>query len=239
MLTDEQRKARLAGPSSKKVKFTKAEDAKLTLLVQQYSTKDWKKIAEHLPTRTARQCRERWTNYVNPSLSKSPWTKAEDMLLIEKHNEFGNHWKIIERYFPLRSKNNIKHRWSIVKEQILPKIAAAQQMQLQFQTQQAYLMSNYQQMQLASLRNMQNKTTKSNRGPKKPKFPLPMLEIPTSPSSDDLILSDYSPSNESDDVMEVNADPFQFFDRIIDQHEMYVNQMEKSDIWSFPEEGIF
>ena len=94
-------------------------------------------------------------------------------------------------------------------------------------------------MQLASLRNMQNKTTKSNRGPKKPKFPLPMLEIPTSPSSDDLILSDYSPSNESDDVMEVNADPFQFFDRIIDQHEMYVNQMEKSDIWSFPEEGIF
>lgn len=113
---DAQRKARLAGPSSKKVKFTKAEDAKLAMLVAEYSDNDWKTIAEHMSPRTARQCRERWTNYVNPSLSKDPWTPEEDLLLIEKHKEFGNHWKIIERYFNNRSKNNIKHRWASMKE---------------------------------------------------------------------------------------------------------------------------
>lgn len=113
---EQQRKSRLAGPSSKKVKFTKAEDVKLMMLVQEFSTKDWKTIAEHMFPRTARQCRERWTNYVNPMLSKDPWSKEEDLLLIEKHNEFGNRWKLIERYFPGRSKNNIKHRWSIMKD---------------------------------------------------------------------------------------------------------------------------
>lgn len=113
---EQQRKARLAGPSSKKVKFTKAEDIRLMMLVQEFSTKDWKTIAEHMFPRTARQCRERWTNYVNPTLSKDPWSKEEDLLLIEKHNEFGNRWKLIERYFPGRSKNNIKHRWSVMKD---------------------------------------------------------------------------------------------------------------------------
>lgn len=113
---EQQRRARLAGPSSKKVKFTKAEDVRLMMLVQEYSTKDWKTIAEHMYPRTARQCRERWTNYVNPNLSKDPWSKDEDLLLIEKHNEFGNRWKLIERYFPGRSKNNIKHRWSVMKD---------------------------------------------------------------------------------------------------------------------------
>ena len=107
---------RLAGPSSKKVKFTKIEDEKLIELIKEFGENNWKLIAEKLPPRTPRQCRERWTNYVNPALSKDPWTKEEDELLIQKHNELGNHWKLIEKYFPARSKNNIKHRYSQIKE---------------------------------------------------------------------------------------------------------------------------
>ncbi|OHT02573.1 hypothetical protein TRFO_30236 [Tritrichomonas foetus] len=114
------RSSRLAGPSSRKVKFTKAEDQKLFMLVQEYSDNDWKVIAEHLQPRTPRQCRERWTNYVNPKLSQDPWTQEEDMMLIEKHREYGNHWKIIERYFVNRSKNNIKHRLATIKGLALP-----------------------------------------------------------------------------------------------------------------------
>lgn len=105
---------RLAGPLSKKVKFTKNEDAKLKYLVEKYTTKDWKLIASFLPPRTARQCRERWTNYINPELTQRPWTKEEDKVLIDLHQQIGNHWKIMEEFLPQRSKNNIKIRWNFL-----------------------------------------------------------------------------------------------------------------------------
>ncbi|KAK8836263.1 hypothetical protein M9Y10_039895 [Tritrichomonas musculus] len=109
-------KSRLAGPLSKKVKFTKNEDMKLKYLIDKYSTKDWEKIAEHLPPRTARQCRDRWTNYIDPNLSQEPWSHDEDNVLLEMHEKYGNHWKKIGKYLPKRSKNNIKNRWSVLKK---------------------------------------------------------------------------------------------------------------------------
>ena len=102
--------ARLAGPRSKKFKFTKNEDAKLISLVQIYGENDWRSVADQMNFRTPRQCRERWTNYVNPDLNKKPWSIHEDMCLVLKHQEFGNKWKIIQQFFPGRSKNDIKHR---------------------------------------------------------------------------------------------------------------------------------
>lgn len=101
---------RLAGPHSKKCKFTKTEDAKLYNLVQVYGENDWRSIADQMPYRTPRQCRERWTNYVNPDLNKKPWSMSEDMCLLSKHRDFGNKWKIIQKFFPGRSKNDIKQR---------------------------------------------------------------------------------------------------------------------------------
>ncbi|OHT06197.1 hypothetical protein TRFO_25814 [Tritrichomonas foetus] len=112
---EEKKNSRLAGPSSKKVKFTKIEDEKLENLIREFGENNWKLIAERMAPRTARQCRERWTNYVNPSLSKDPWSHEEDELLLLKHEELGNHWKLIEKFFPSRSKNNIKHRYSQIK----------------------------------------------------------------------------------------------------------------------------
>ncbi|KAK8870693.1 hypothetical protein M9Y10_008580 [Tritrichomonas musculus] len=100
----------LAGPKSKKFKFTKSEDTQLYNLVKLYGENDWRTIADQMPYRTPRQCRERWTNYVNPGLNKKPWSISEDMCLLMKHHDFGNKWKIIQRFFPGRSKNDIKQR---------------------------------------------------------------------------------------------------------------------------------
>ncbi|OHS93547.1 hypothetical protein TRFO_11766 [Tritrichomonas foetus] len=105
-----QKDPRLAGPQSKKFKFTKTEDTKLLSLVHLYGENDWRSVADQMPYRTARQCRERWTNYVNPDLNKKPWSIPEDMCLMLKHQEFGNKWKIIQKFFPGRSKNDIKQR---------------------------------------------------------------------------------------------------------------------------------
>lgn len=111
MIQQKERLSKLAGPLSKKERFTRREDLKLKQLVAKYSTDNWKIIAEHLKPRTPRQCRERWTNYINPSLSHEPWTADEDDILTKLHYDLGNHWKELQRYLPKRSKNNIKARW--------------------------------------------------------------------------------------------------------------------------------
>lgn len=111
---EEQRRSRLAGPLSKKMKFTKKEDLKLKALIEKYTTNDWDEIAKHLPPRTARQCRDRWCNYIDPNLSQEPWTSEEDTVLFKIHKQLGNHWKKMEKYLPKRSKNNIKKRWNFL-----------------------------------------------------------------------------------------------------------------------------
>ena len=227
MLTDAQKKSRLAGPSSKKVKFTRAEDAKLALLVREYSDNDWKAIAEQMAPRTARQCRERWTNYVNPELSKDPWTKDEDQLLIEKHNEFGNHWKIIEKYFPNRSKNNIKHRWSILKST--------------FNTQQEGAAPAQQQNGNPQIQPTPQIPVVLFQQVPKEQPQQPLLKPPPVPQvAQQPAMSFQMPfSDEPDAIKEFVTDPFQFFDRVLDSHDAYMQPLAQGDMWSIPEENFF
>lgn len=321
---DEQRKARLAGPSSKKVKFTKAEDAKLAMLVAEYSDNDWKTIADHMVPRTARQCRERWTNYVNPSLSKDPWTPEEDLLLIEKHKEFGNHWKIIEKYFNNRSKNNIKHRWASMKESFsnnegstisntlahtasptaepaqtsdssssispiisappsnsnnnrikqnplgvfpsnivaaavaaarapLPKVTLPQINKLP----QPVVVVSQQPIPIIPEPIIDTASTFQNQAPGPYSIQMPFLESGAGGAGRSGIINDSTGIDRSEFVGDVEIDVdtireeepttlstfdsfhFQFFDRILDQHEVYVQSLDKADFWTLPEESYF
>lgn len=116
MISQKEHLSRLAGPLSKKERFTRREDLKLKQLVAKFSTDNWKIIAEHLKPRTPRQCRERWCNYINPKLSHDPWSADEDDILIKLHYDLGNHWKEMQKYLPKRSKNDIKKRWNYLKK---------------------------------------------------------------------------------------------------------------------------
>lgn len=104
----------LAGPLSKKKKFTSFEDELLKSLVERFSTQNWKLIAQHIPSRTPRQCCERWLNYINPDLNQNSWTKEEDEVLILNHQKIGNQWKILSKFLPGRSRNDIKERWKFL-----------------------------------------------------------------------------------------------------------------------------
>lgn len=97
-----------------KIKFTPNEDILLLNAVQSLGIGDWHVIASRVPGRNARQCRERWNNYVNPSLIRSPWTTEEDKFLLEKYQELGPHWHTIASYFTARSTNSIKNRFTIL-----------------------------------------------------------------------------------------------------------------------------
>ena len=97
-----------------RVKFTHEEDQKLIELVKQFGDKSWKKIASIMKTRTTRQCRERYINYLNPSLLNGPWTEDEDKLLVEKVKEMGPKWAQIVKCFKARSDVNIKNRYAML-----------------------------------------------------------------------------------------------------------------------------
>jgi hypothetical protein len=94
-----------------KSKFQPWEDARLLQVVQRLGPTNWHEIAIHLPGRNARQCRERWSNYVNPNLLKTEWTEAEDDILLRAYQEVGPKWFMIASYLPGRSKNGVKNRY--------------------------------------------------------------------------------------------------------------------------------
>ena len=91
--------------------FTPQEDALLTKIMFQGPFETWIAVAEQLPGRTPRQCRDRWVNYLSPSNKNGPWTSEEDQLLTEKYMEHGPQWTTIAKFFDGRSENNVKNRW--------------------------------------------------------------------------------------------------------------------------------
>ena len=98
-----------------KNKFSPEEDELLKEQVKENGEKGWRKIAEHLPGRTARQCRERWVNYLSPNVSLAPWTAEEDILLNTLVAEHGKHWSKISSFFPSRTDVQLKNRYNSVK----------------------------------------------------------------------------------------------------------------------------
>ena len=63
------------------------EDELLLKAIEANGTRKWSVLASHLPGRTGKQCRERWHNQLNPDISKSPWTEAEDRIIIAERDD--------------------------------------------------------------------------------------------------------------------------------------------------------
>jgi hypothetical protein len=102
------------GPREKKIsrhKFTPDEDDVLRQLVAQHGTSDWTSLAQHVPSRTPRQCRDRWKHYLSPEVVVGNWTEDDDRLLLQKVDELGTHWAAIAQLFPGRTDIGVKNRY--------------------------------------------------------------------------------------------------------------------------------
>ena len=100
--------------SSSRQKFTAEEDQLLEKLVDELGTHAWKKVSARMKTRSTRQCRERYNNYLAPNVTNGPWTAAEDALLEQKVQEMGQKWSKIAAFFEGRSDVNIKNRHALL-----------------------------------------------------------------------------------------------------------------------------
>jgi hypothetical protein len=96
----------------RKVKWTAEEDALLLHWIEIHGATRWTAIAGEMPGRSGKQCRERWTNRLDPSLNRDAWTAREDAVLVHQQKVCGNCWAKIASSLPHRSPNAIKNRWS-------------------------------------------------------------------------------------------------------------------------------
>jgi hypothetical protein len=101
------------------------EDARLLEIIPRIGTQSWVDIAKELvdamkthhgqdpkgPQRTCKQCRQRWTNFLDPTVRRAQWTKEEDDKILEMVKLHGHKWSDISRQLSGRSEALVKNRW--------------------------------------------------------------------------------------------------------------------------------
>lgn len=98
-----------------KTKWRKEEDSLLKFLAENKNgIKDriWRKIASHIPNRSAIDCIHRWQRVVNPSIVKGPWTKEEDKQVMNLVKKYGTKpWSMIAMHMTGRIGKQCRERW--------------------------------------------------------------------------------------------------------------------------------
>lgn len=71
------------------------EDEILKAAVMKYGLNQWSRISSLLVRKSAKQCKERWYEWLDPSIKKTEWTKDEEEKLLHLAKMFPSQWRTI------------------------------------------------------------------------------------------------------------------------------------------------
>jgi hypothetical protein len=98
-------------------RFRPDEDTLLRALVSTYGINSWTEIAQHLPGRNVRQCRDRWFHYLADLPAACSWSGEEDILLRQMMDRFDGSLEHMKAFFPNQTPQEIQRRWVFIKHQ--------------------------------------------------------------------------------------------------------------------------
>ena len=71
------------------------EDGILKADVMKYGKNQWSRIASLLHRKSAKQCKARWTEWLDPSIKKTEWSREEDEKLLHMAKIMPTQWRTI------------------------------------------------------------------------------------------------------------------------------------------------
>ncbi|CAF1005342.1 unnamed protein product [Adineta ricciae] len=95
-------------------KWTKEEDERLKDFINcNGGLTDWSRISQYVGNgRTDAQCQHRWERFLDPSITKGPWTDEEDRRVIELVRDYGaRQWSLIAKELKGRVGKQCRERW--------------------------------------------------------------------------------------------------------------------------------
>lgn len=105
--------------------WTEEEDKLLKLHFASHKEEEgaWEEVSSSLKLaghrKSAKQCRDRWINHLDPSLLRVDWQADDNAKLLDLHESLGSHWKIIAQSFPGRTDNSVKNQFfSLVRKSL-------------------------------------------------------------------------------------------------------------------------
>ncbi|OHT13481.1 Myb-like DNA-binding domain containing protein [Tritrichomonas foetus] len=105
----------------KRNKFTLDEDNLLKELVAE-NGENWSVVASKMPGRNVRQVKERYLNYLSPTIKHGDWTYEEDHLLVLLVFFKRQHWSSLKKSFPRRSDVAIRNRFLFIHRNVMQHI---------------------------------------------------------------------------------------------------------------------
>jgi hypothetical protein len=93
-----------------KESFSQEEDNRIAKFEETHGIEKISELIPQLPNRTARQIRERYRLYLDPSVLKTPFEYEEDMKLLQYVKEIGKKWSKIAKLIKGRTDVQLKYK---------------------------------------------------------------------------------------------------------------------------------